>query len=103
MCVGVTGTWRWSNEARTAPLKVVNISNFEEGVELQAGDQFTGILAFDSTLNLARTVTVINGQYRYDFLFPSNPLTTDRGASGRLTHRHLPARPLFPHPLAGSL
>ncbi len=63
---------RWDNETRTAPLQTVNISNFEEGVTLSSGDQFTGILAFDTTLNLSRTVTLMNGPYRFDFLFPAN-------------------------------
>ena len=63
---------RWDNETRIAPLQVVNISNFEEGVRPNEGDQFTGILAFDTTLNLSRTVTLMNGQYRFDFLFPAN-------------------------------
>ena len=69
---------RW-DETRIAPLQVVNISNFEEGVTLSSGDQFTGILAFDTTLNLSRTVTVMNGQYRFDFLFPANVRSRIRG------------------------
>ena len=59
---------------RSIRAQTVSISNFEVEV-LQAGEQFSGIIALEELLSLNQPIRVQNANWRFEFAFPSNVLS----------------------------
>ena len=71
--MGVHDVWEVRQGARDIPCTTVNISNFEPGIVLSDGDEFTGLVVLDQLVNPRAGFTLSNGDlFRFEFLFSSN-------------------------------
>ena len=59
---------------RSIRAQTVSISNFE-GQVLQAGEQFSGIIALEELLSLNQTIRVQNANWRFEFTIPVRVLS----------------------------
>ena len=65
--------WEVRQGAREIRCTTVNISNFEPGIVLSEGDEFTGLVVLDQLVNPRAGFDLSNGdRVRFDFLFSTN-------------------------------
>ena len=64
--------WKVRQGPREIRCTILNISNFEPGIELSDGTRFTGLVVLDQLVNPRAEFTLFNDPYRFDFVFTPN-------------------------------